>query len=327
MSFSFIGAGSPLVDYTVAVSDAFLQQYGCKCKGGTEHINAKERAGLFAAFNGKFLRTPGGAAANTVCALGRLGVKCSFFGKLGNDDDGNFFRDELIKSQVSADELIFVAGDTGCCISLVTPDAERTMRSDLGVSTMLDEHDFNRCDFGRYDWLLSEGYMLQIPRFETIFSRARQAGCRIALDVSSIEIARNNHNKIIALLASSVNLVFCNELEAAALTGNNDPEYNVAYLSGICGMAVVKLGAAGSLVKAENSGIYRIPAYNFGAAVDTTAAGDHYAAGFFYGLAMQKDLETCGVYGSVLGSAAAAVHGSRITGELWTQVVNIINNQ
>ena len=307
-NFRLLGAGSPLVDYTAGVSEAFLQCCCGGCKGGTEHIDADGRRRLFAALDGEILRTPGGAAANTVCALGRSGVNCSFMGKLGDDDDGNFFRDELIKSQVSTDELIFVpGGNTGCCISLVTPDAERTMRSDLGVSTKLDEADFQRCDFSGYDWLLSEGYMLQIPRFDKIFTCAEKAGCR--------------------MLADSIDLVFCNEAEAAALTGNNDPEKNIDFLSSLCGMAVVKLGAAGSLVKSENSGMFHIPAYSFGAAVDTTAAGDHYAAGFFYGLANRQDLEKCGIYGSVLGGAAAAVHGSRIADKVWAQAMNIINNQ
>lgn len=324
MSFFLAGAGSPLVDYTAEVEDSFLQEFIPGCKGGTLNIDDAERNRLFTALKSKILRTPGGAAANTICALGRAGISTAFFGKTGNDEDGIYFRTELKKNGVSTDWLLQSDGQTGYCISLVTPDAERTMRSNLGVSTQISCQELSGCSWQECSWLLTEGYMLAIPEFEKIFESAKNAGCSTALDLSSIELARKFGKTLPELLKKSVDLIFCNSDEASALTGVDSPEKNVEYLSDLCGMAAVKLGAEGSLVKRRSEPLIRISAYSFGSAVDTTAAGDHYAAGFFYGLARGKTLDKCGFYGSVFGGAAAAVPGSRIPETLWQQVMETV---
>lgn len=321
-TFRVIGAGSPLVDYTACVDDLFLQQNIPGGKGGTLHIDGAERRRIFSAVTTPVLRTPGGAAANTISALGKLQVDTAFFGKTGNDEDGEFFRKELAECGVSTEYLIRAQGETGYCISLVTPDAERTMRSDLGISTALSAADWQKCDFSGFSWLLSEGYMLQIPGFENIFAYARKGNCSVALDLSSIEIARQKRNELPDLLKTHVDMVLCNRDEAAALTGNSDPEQNLRYLAGSCRIAIVKLGADGSLIMRRNESPIRIPACDFGAAVDTTAAGDHYAAGIFYGLSRGFSLEKCGRCGAILGGAAAAVNGSRLTGEMWRNVMD-----
>ena len=316
-TFRIIGAGSPLVDYTACVDDLFLQQNIPGGKGGTLHIDGAERRRIFSAITTPVLRTPGGAAANTISALGKLQVDAAFFGKTGNDEDGEFFRKELAECGVATEYLIRTQGETGYCISLVTPDAERTMRSDLGISTDLSAADWQRCDFSGFSWLLSEGYMLQIPGFENIFAHARKGNCSVALDLSSIEIARQKRNSLPELLKTHVDMD-----EAAALTGTGDPEKNLRYLAGLCQIAIVKLGADGSLIMRQNESVIRIPACDFGVAVDTTAAGDHYAAGIFYGLSRGFSLEKCGRCGAILGGAAAAVNGSRLTGEMWRNVMD-----
>ena len=324
MSFFLAGAGSPLVDFTAEVNESFLQEFIPGCKGGTLNIDDAGRSRLFTALNSKILRTPGGAAANTVCALGRIGINVTFFGKTGNDENGDFFRSELKKSGVSTDWLLNSDGQTGYCLSLVTPDAERTMRSNLGVSTQISLQELSGCRWQECSWLLTEGYMLQIPGFETVFELAKKAGCSTALDLSSIELARKFGKTLPELLKKSVDLIFCNSDEATALTGVDSPEKNVEYLADLCELAIVKLGAKGSLIKRHGEPSVRIEPYSFGAAIDTTAAGDHYAAGFFYGLARGETLDKCGFYGSVLGGAAAAVPGSRIPEEIWQQVIEII---
>ena len=324
MPFFLTGAGSPLVDYTAEVDESFLQEFVPGCKGGTLNIDDAERSRLFTALKNNFLRTPGGAAANTVCALGRAGISTAFFGKTGCDNDGEFFRNELKSCGVAPDFLSASPGNTGYCISLVTPDAERTMRSNLGVSTNITPSELAGCDFKKSSWLLTEGYMLAIPGFEKIFGLAKNAGCRTALDISSIEIASRSRETLPELLKQSVDLIFCNNDEANALTGVDSPERNAEYLADLCGLAVIKLGAEGSLIKQRGKEPIRVEAYNFGAAIDSTAAGDHYAAGFFYGLAGGETLDRCGFYGSVFGGAAVAVPGSRIPEDIWQQVMETI---
>ena len=167
--------------------------------------------------------------------------------------------------------------------------------------------------------------MLQIPGFEDIFAHAHRANCAVALDLSSIEIARQKRDSLPDLLKTHVDMVLCNRDEAAALTGICDPEKNLRYLAGLCRIAIVKLGAEGSLIMRQNESVIKVPACDFGVAVDTTAAGDHYAAGIFYGLAKGFSLEKCGRCGALLGGAAAAVNGSRLTGEMWQKVMDKID--
>ena len=318
MSFGVIGAGSPLVDYTAAVSDCFLQRHLHGGKGGTLHISSNERDALVRVLGSNMLRTPGGAAANTVAALGKLRVRTAFIGKLGDDDDGDFFRRSMIDSGVSPEYLYTVPGkETGYCLSLVTPDAERTMRSNLGVSTEWTPSEFSPQMFIDRSWLLSEGYMLQIPGFDRIFDAAHAAGCRTALDLSSIEIARAMRDELPALIKNKVDLLLCNADEAAALTGVLSPEKNISYLVRLTGIAVIKMGEHGSLIASQESGIIRVPAIAEAPVIDTTAAGDHYAAGFFFGLSRNAGLEECGRYGAYLGGAIATVAGSRLPEEYW----------
>ena len=328
MSFGVIGAGSPLVDYTVAVDEEFLQSSISGSKGGTVHICDREREQIFSKLAGrKIARTPGGAAANTICALGRLGIRSAFCGRIGEDEDGEFFVSELRRSRVAADYIFRSStGSTGYCLSLVTEDAERTMRSNLGVSTQLGETEFERCDFKNFNWLLCEGYMLQTPEFYTIFDRAKAAGCAVALDFSSPEIAAAIPEKLDELLTEKVDMVLCNDAEAAAFTGCSDPVKNLLTLSGKCRFAAVKLGADGSLIKAGNEPVLEIAPVMHHPAVDTTAAGDHYAAGLFYGLSRNWSWRSCGEFASLLGGTAAAVSGSRVPEELWQEIFRAIDH-
>ncbi|MBQ9088812.1 MAG: adenosine kinase [Lentisphaeria bacterium] len=318
MSFGVIGAGSPLVDYTAAVSDCFLQQHLDGCKGGTVHISNSEREVLLRKLGSTMLRTPGGAAANTIAALGKLHVRTAFIGKLGDDDDGDFFRRSMISSGVSPEYLYTVPGrETGYCLSLVTPDAERTMRSNLGVSTAWTPAEFSPQMFTDHSWLLSEGYMLQIPGFDRIFDAAHAAGCQTALDLSSIEIARAMRDELPSLIENKIDLLLCNADEAAALTGIPSPEENISLLVKLTGTVVIKMGEHGSLIASKTSNIIRVPAIAEAPVIDTTAAGDHYAAGFFFGLSQNAGLELCGQYGAYLGGAIATVSGSRLPEEYW----------
>lgn len=326
MSFKVIGAGSPLVDYTANVSENFLEMFPGSVKGGTEHIDSSERNRILANLAGTLLRTPGGAAANTISVLGKLGVECAFLGKLGDDENGDFFRSSLISSGVLPDKLVTVpGGTTGYCLSLVTPDAERTMRSDLGISTAWTPEEFSPETFAGYTWLLTEGYMLEIPGFEQIFDAAIAAGCRIALDFSSVEIARSQRERLRKLLREKVDLLLCNDEEAAAFTGNDDVEENIAFLVSLVSIAVIKMGKDGSLISSSPGEVIRIPAVAELPVVDTTAAGDHYAAGFFFGLSRGESLERCGIYGAYLGGAVAGVAGSRLTEAQWEKIYEKFN--
>ena len=145
MSFQLLGAGSPLVDYSLAVTENFLQKSVPCTKGATAHISPAEKTAVLNNFDGHTLRTPGGSAANTLRTFTALGGRSSHFGKAGNDDDGNFFAQAMLNA--GCDDSLILKDDvfaTGYCLTLVTPDGERTMLSDLGASLRINENDLKK---------------------------------------------------------------------------------------------------------------------------------------------------------------------------------------
>ena len=313
MALRLLGVGSPLIDRSARVTDEFVSVRAGGGKGGTRHLNAAERSALLAELPEPVLTVPGGAAANTVMAAAELGLETALLGKLGADADGARFRAGLSASGAADRELITAPrGDTGCCIALITPDAERTMRSHLGVSYELTAAEAARCDFSRYDWVLMEGYFAESEMFEPTMRLARAAGCHVAMDVCSYEQAARRRELFHRLLRTYADLIFANADEAAALTGLTAPEAMARQLAGGRRTAVVKLGAAGSLIAVADR-LYRIPAAPVEQAVDTTAAGDYYAAGFFYGLSRKLPWEKCGYAGSLTAAAVVRCAGTKLS--------------
>ena len=159
MSFKLLGTGSPLVDYSLEISDAALAETVPDGKGCTRNISHQERDVILCRGN-NICRSPGGSAANTIRAFSRLGGTASLFGKTGNDEDGDFFRSQLLTA--GADDSLLLQTDfsgTGYCLSLITPDAERTMLSNLGASLDIAVADVEKVPFGNFDFLLMEGYL------------------------------------------------------------------------------------------------------------------------------------------------------------------------
>ena len=325
MSFRLLGIGSPLIDRSARVPEEFLATVGGG-KGGTRHVTGTELAALLRKLPRAVHTVAGGAAANTMMAAAELGLSSALLGKLGADEDGAFFRRSLLTSGADDSELrTDPEAGTGCCLVLITPDAERTMRSDLGASTRLTAEETAQCDFSRYDWVLFEGYFVNAGYFEPTLRIAREAGARVAVDLCSCELAARERERFTTLLERYADLVFANRDEAEALTGLSDPE---AIASKICGgrrTAAVKLGACGSLV-ATPDGMTAVPPAPVKQAVDTTAAGDFYAAGFFYGLSKGLPPEKCGYAGSLTAAAIVQRTGTKLDREEWKQLKSKLEN-
>ncbi len=314
-----LGVGSPLVDYSAAVPDDFLTEHVSGSKGGTLNITDADKEYLSQNMATPFYRVAGGAAANTVMAAAELGVSASLFGKLGNDENGSIFRDAMRKSGASdADLLTDPAMPTGYCLTLVTPDAERTMRSNLAASANISVADAENFDFSRFQWILLEGYFIGTDFFEKCMIRAREAGCKIAVDLCSFELAAKFRDRFIMLLKKYAGLLFANSDEASALTGKSAPEDMLDFLNPLLPATALKLGASGSIIDAGNNR-YHIPSAP-ATAVDTTAAGDYYAAGFFYGLAKNMAWDKCGYAGSLAAAEIVTHTGTKLPEENWNKL-------
>ena len=319
MASALLGVGSPLLDVLAQVDDDFLSAHVSGAKGGMEMISPQERTVLMGFLGEKVSWVPGGSAGNTVFALAKLGIGVSMLGKTGADREGAFYREKL-RSLGGSDREFAVTADapTGVCVSLITPDAERTMRSDLAAALLLGENDVKRVDFSRYGIVLIEGYMLFSPTFDLVVEKTKEAGCLLAFDLASFEVVRLFRDRVEKLLEKT-DILFSNADEARELLGNASPEKQLAELAGEHRLAALKLGPEGAMVR-RGAETVRVPARLVERPVDTTAAGDLWAAGFLYGLIRGRSLEKCAQYGALLSGEVVKVVGSQLPEEVWTKI-------
>lgn len=314
------GFGTAILDLLARVDDAFIRTYSGGGKGGMVLVDEAARNGLLARLT-EYEVSPGGSVGNTIAGLLRLGLKGKMLGKVGRDEEGRIYVDRFAKlgGDVSSFKYSEKAA-TGCCICLVTPDSERTMRTCLGAASELSEKDFRPEDLDGVDLLHMEGYQLYSSgMFELLVREAKRRGIPVSFDFSSYEIVRTFRDRIEALL-KDVDIVFANEDEAAEFIGQDrfSPEKALDVLSGYCATAVVKLGKKGALLRRGNE-TKSVQARSV-AAVDTTGAGDLWQAGFLYGYLTGKPLEICGKIGSLLGAEVVQVFGATIPEERWRTI-------
>ncbi len=309
-SIQLLGVGSPLIDVLAHVSGEFLASLPGG-RGGMEHVSFEEQDAVLAQCPGAEI-VPGGSAANTVSLLSSLGMRCSLLGKLGNDAGGEFFRKSMQSCGCWTEELMTSSVlPTGRCISFITPDGERTMRSCPGASSSLTEQEVRSVNFSDCEMLYLEGFGLFDEVFDLIVGEGAASGCELALDLASFEVVKLFRERLLKLLAGPVDMVFANSAEASALFGESSPEKNLRRLAELCRIAVVKLGKEGALI-ASGGRICHVPASPVEHAVDTTGAGDMWAGGFLYGYFKKLSMEECGRMGALAAAAVITVTGARL---------------
>jgi sugar/nucleoside kinase (ribokinase family) len=315
-----LGIGAALQDILAPVSDVFLQNYVQGRKGGMELVNAATAHELFKALRETPASVPGGSVTNTIKGLAKLDMPTRMLGKIGCDTLGASYVQAL--RQINVDTSVFKFSDTeptGSCLCLVTPDAERTMRTCLGASATLTPGEVTLADFAGCTHACIEGYMIyNQPVLRHCLELARQADCVVAFDLSSPEVAGGFKLDLAELLANHVDILFANETEAAEFTGCKDEREALRSLSQYCETVAIKLGARGSLIfhKGEVTEI----APRLVKAVDTTGAGDLWAAGFLYGHLLGWPIEQSGRLASVTAAAVVQQVGATIPDDVWTEI-------
>lgn len=316
-AFKIIGIGSPIVDSIAQVDDAFLETVEGD-KGGMVLVDAATIKQITERIPGAITRSPGGSAGNTLFALARLGADAAFLGKTGDCANGQFYRDRF--SQLSGDSSRFKIGTSpnGHCLSLVTPDGERTMRTDLGAAMTLQPDEISPADFAACQHAHIEGYLLfNEALLRAVLAAAKEAGCTISLDLASFEVVQAAGDTLTEILRDFVDIVFANEEEAAAFTGLSDDYPAMARaLSELCSIAAVKIGAAGAWI-ASGDELFHAASVPAATVIDTTGAGDLWAAGFLYGWSHQRPLADCAHYGALLGSAVVQQQGTELPDTIW----------
>ena len=313
-----IGIGNALVDVLAFTHDEKILDHFSLPKGSMQLVDG--------AMSAKILKetehlqrsmASGGSAANTIHGLAMLGADTGFIGAVGKDENGAFFENEL-KSAGVRTFLKKQNTPTGTAAAFVTPDSERTFATYLGAALELDPADLHPDLFSGYDLLYLEGYLIYSPGFVAeACSIARSLNMKVALDLASYNVVEENLRSFKEIVEKYTDILFANSAEAKAYTGE-EPEEALRILSEHCEIAVVKTGPLGSLVKSRKESL-KIPAFPV-ECNDTTGAGDLYASGFLYGLALGKPLKKCGLYGSYLAAKVIEIPGARIGTEKWPEI-------
>lgn len=314
-----LGLGNALVDILVRISDERLLASLDLPKSCMTLVQESQINTILARIGHlEKQETCGGSAANTISGLARLGVGTGYIGKIGHDAYGAFFDGEMKKHGVST-RMFFGRAQTGRALGFITPDSERTFATFLGSAVELEDTDLHVELFAGYDIFHIEGYMVQNHRlFETAVRLAKEAGLEVSLDLASHNVVSANLDFLQGMVDRYVDIVFANEDEAMAFSGKNSPHEALVTISPQCRIVVVKLGKNGSLIrqKDEQHRISCIPAM----AVDTTGAGDLYAAGFLNGLIHGYPLAVCGNIGSLLSGKVVEVVGAKLDENKWLEV-------
>ena len=313
-----VGIGSALVDILVPTDDAFVAQTGVP-KGGMIYFDPPVIDQVLKAAGAAPQIVPGGAACNTITGVAQLGGKTRFLGKRGRDDFGEQFEAALVRHGVDT-HLVDSATPTGRVLSLITPDSQRTMLTYLGASSEMRPDEVLSAAFKDCAVALIEGYLVyNHDLFRHAMQSAREAGARIALDLASFTVVEENLQTLTSIVTRYVDILIANEDEARAFTGQKDEMTALKMLTEQAELAVVKLGARGSLISFGDQTL-NIPAHGEGPVVDTTGAGDLWAAGFLHGLVAGLPLTQCGQLASVCGYEVCRVVGASIPPDGWRRI-------
>lgn len=314
-----IGMGNALVDVLVRIDDDSLLEKLHLPKGSMQLIQEDTLSEIRKYTSGmKIHRSTGGSAGNTVCALAALGANPGFIGKVGQDETGAFFGDTLRQCGVNA-LLATCDLPSGIASTFISTDGERTFGTYLGAAATLRAEDLSRKMFAGYNYLYIEGYLLQDHDLMLrAVQLAKEEGLQVCLDMASYNVVEAERDFFDQLIVKYVDIVFANESEALAYTGKA-PHEALEEIVSKCSIAVVKTGKEGSLVK-KGTEVIQLLSCPVDNVLDTTGAGDFYAAGFMYGLTCGYSLEKCVQISTILATAVIQEVGTTLPAKKWDEI-------
>ena len=313
-----LGMGNALTDILLQIDDDDLLKKLDLPKGGMQLIDTEKLSRIRDEFDFSIAKmATGGSASNTVNGITRLGGKAGFAGKIGRDEVGEFFFNDTIQNGV-VPHLEYSNLQSGTCTVLVSRDGERTLCTFLGAACEIQAADLKPEIFREYDILHIEGYLVQ--NHDLIFNAikmAKEAGLMVSIDLASYNVVEDNLLFLKSIVSEYVDIVFANEDEARAFTGK-EPVDALIQIAEHAYIAVVKIGKQGSYVRSGDSQ-YVIQPFQADC-IDTTGAGDLYAAGFLYGLACGYNFEKCGKIGSLVSARVVGVLGAKMSDTSWEKI-------
>ena len=319
-----IGIGNALTDMLVNLrSDEVLEKFDLP-RGSMSLVNSEQQKEISKSVSGlPYTLSLGGSADNTIRAMARLGCKVGFIGKVGRDSTGDFFESALDNLGI---QPFIMRGEerSGKCVSLVSPDGERTLVTHLGAAVEMKAEDLTPAIFEGYDCLYVEGYLVQDHNLiRGAIRMAKELGLKVAIDLASFNVVEENLEFLREVISEYVDIVFANEDEARVFSGEEEPVNALQYISTMCNLVIVKIGMRGALIK-QGSEVSHVGIMAAAKRVDTTGAGDFYAAGFMAGMCEGLSLRQCGTIGAITAGKVIEIVGTTPTEEAWDDVARLV---
>ncbi|MGY6501561.1 MAG: adenosine kinase [Acidimicrobiales bacterium] len=311
--YSVVGMGNAIVDVISHVEDDFVERHDLD-RGAMRLIEADEAKALYAAMP-PGIEASGGSAANTIAGIANFGGDVAYVGKVRDDQLGEVFMHDIRAAGVEYTVPPGQDGDpTARCLIVVTPDAQRTMNTFLGISRNLSPADVDESVVGSADLIYCEGYLWDVDIAKEAITKgmdvAHAAGGRTALALSDSFCVERHRAEFLDLVENRVDVLFANELEICSLYEVDSFDEALQAVRGRCEIACLTRSEKGSVIVSADE-VHVIDAVPVTQVVDTTGAGDLYAAGFLYGLSTGRDLATCGRLASLAAAEVIAHLGAR----------------
>lgn len=318
-----VGIGNALTDMLVNLAnDNVLTEYDL-AKGSMCLVDASLQTAISKSVAGlPYSLSLGGSAGNTIRAMASMGCQTGFIGEVGKDTTGDFFEQALRNLRIEP-HIFRGTHRSGKCVSLISPDGERTMLTHLGAALEMVPEMIDRSLFEGYDCLYIEGYLVQNHDLITkAAAEAKAIGLKVAIDLASFNVVEENREFLHNLVKEYVDIVFANKDEAVTFSGEHEPLNALQYISEMCELAVVKIGMGGAIIK-QGSEVVHVGIMAAAKRVDTTGAGDFYAAGFLAGLCEGLSLRQCGTFGAIAAGKVIEIVGTTLSKEAWSDMLKL----
>ncbi len=308
-----VGIGNAIVDVISHEDEEFLLRYEL-VKNSMSLVDEPTALAIYNDMR-PAVQTSGGSAANTMAGIASLGASAGYIGKVRDDQLGKFFIHDIEAAGVNHLVTPATSGlPTARSMVLVTPDGARTMNTFLGASSTLYTEDIDAEKVAAAKFLYCEGYIWDIDTTKKAIRRAmavaKEANRKVSFTLSDTFCVERHHQEWLELVAGPIDILFGNEAEYLALSGSNTVEEAIDWVKGQVEIACITEAQNGSIVVTEDQTI-SIDAYPVEKVIDSTGAGDLYAAGFLYGLIKQYDFEACGRLGSFVAAEVITQTGAR----------------
>jgi len=319
-----LGIGNALLDILLKLeSDDALNQLEMR-KGAMDLIDADRMKAIHRLQSAlERNEAPGGSVCNTIRALSNLGAETGYIGKIGSDHSGSFYEQAVRQAGVKP-YFVHTEGISGCSTVLISPDGERTMATYLGPAETLSADEIADETLRGYDCVYIEGYLISNSAlFLPVLQRVKRMGLKVALDLSNFNIVNGYNSLLHNVIPEYVDILFSNESEAEAYTGL-EAENAIREIVKQVDISIVTIGAKGALA-ASGDAVVHVPATNI-KPVDTTGAGDNFAAGVLFGYSSGASLLQSAKIGSLLSSYVIRTVGPQIPADCWREIkLNVLD--